>query len=373
MRDGTIGEFDGDELVAGLARRPEALFDAVKPLPRHAPIAAPRGEADAGMRRPGRIADEEQFAGATGVGDAEEGAHIHGVGHGLEQEGEFGSGALCHGLIAQPPDARLAQGTHGHDGSSPREGEHAHAEATGGTMPGDDDGAWLRERPLVSRRWPPRRKKTIPSWPRSRLGRWSRRVVVSGLALPALRLAYALQTRGRDRLRTIEEPCIIISNHNMHADIAMIIRALPHGLRQRVAVAAAKDDIYGNPVRGFFASLLANAFPFANEGTGIRESLSNLITMLDEGWNVIIFPEGEMTVMGPMQPFKPGTGRLAQLANVPVLPVRVDVLRPGFWEGRWLPTPRARVRVTFGRQLRVPRELSGEEARLLLERAVREA
>ena len=37
----------------------------------------------------------------------------------------------------------------------------------------------------------------------------------------------------------LQEPCLIISNHNMHLDQAMLLRAMPHGFRQRVAIAAA--------------------------------------------------------------------------------------------------------------------------------------
>ena len=56
---------------------------------------------------------------------------------------------------------------------------------------------------------------------------------------------------------------------------------------------------------------------------------------------MLIFPEGELTVHGPMQPFKSGTGLIAVEAGVPVLPVRIDVLSEGSADrGRWLPPRR---------------------------------
>jgi long-chain acyl-CoA synthetase len=77
--------------------------------------------------------------------------------------------------------------------------------------------------------------------------------------------------------------------------------------------------------------------------------------------------------MGPTQPFKSGTGLLAVETGVPVLPMRIDVLRPGFYEGKWLPHPRARVRVSIGEPVSFPQGTSYAEATAKLEEAVRTA
>lgn len=224
-----------------------------------------------------------------------------------------------------------------------------------------------RQRPRRQRAW------KFPTWPRWRPIRWFRRVTLTGLVFPLLRIGYSLEIEGRERVRLIDEPCLIVSNHNMHLDQSMLLRALPHGFRQRVAIAAASSDIYGNRVRGFFASLIGNAFPFSKQGSGIRESLEYVTKMLDDGWNVLFFPEGRLTVIGPMRPFKSGIGLLARDTGVPVLPMRIDVLRPGFYEGRWFPNPRARVRVTIGEPVRVPPGIDHDAAAALLETAVRKA
>jgi long-chain acyl-CoA synthetase len=217
------------------------------------------------------------------------------------------------------------------------------------------------------------RMRRFPTWPRRRPVRWVRRALMSLVVFPLLRLGYSVEVRGRERFRTVPEPCLIISNHNMHLDQSMLLRSMPHGFRQRVAIAAAASDIFGNRLRGFGASLLGNAFPFAKEGSGVRESLEYVAKMLDEGWNVLIFPEGRLTVVGPMQPFKSGTGLLAVETGVPVLPMRIDVLRPGFYEGRWLPHPRARVRVSVGEPIRFAQGTNYAQATAMLEEAVRNA
>lgn len=214
----------------------------------------------------------------------------------------------------------------------------------------------------------------FPTWPRWRPVRWLRRGLMTGVVFPLLRIGYTVEIRGRERLKLVEEPCLIISNHNMHMDGSLLLRSLPQGFRQRVAIAAAASDIFGNRFRGFGASLLGNAFPFAKEGSGVRESLEYVAKMLEQGWNILIFPEGKLTVIGPMQPFKAGTGLLAVETGVQVLPMRIDVLRPGFYEGKWLPHPRARVRVSIGEPVRFKRgTITYSEATAALEKAVREA
>ncbi|MCC6960377.1 MAG: AMP-binding protein [Dehalococcoidia bacterium] len=215
--------------------------------------------------------------------------------------------------------------------------------------------------------------RKFPTWPRWRPVRLLRRGLMTGMVFPLLRLGYSVEVRGRENFRALKQPALIISNHNMHLDQSMLLQSMPHGFRQRVAIAAAASDIFGNRLRGFGASLLGNAFPFAKEGSGVRESLEYVARMLDDGWHVLIFPEGKLTVIGPMQPFKSGTGLLAVETGAPVLPMRIDVVRPGFYEGKWLPHPRARVVVSIGAPITFAPGTSYSEATAKLEEAVRTA
>ena len=228
-------------------------------------------------------------------------------------------------------------------------------------------------RAMVLKGDPKAKVRRFPTWPRRKPARWLRRMLMTGVVFPALRLGYSVQIRGRENFRGLTEPVLIVSNHNMHLDGSLLLRSMPHGFRQRVAIAAAASDIFGNRFRGFGASLLGNAFPFAKEGSGVRESLEAVAKMLDEGWNVLIFPEGKLTVIGPMQPFKSGTGLLAVETGAPVLPMRIDVLRPGFYEGKWLPHPHGRVRVSIGKPVTFPAGTRYSEATAILEEAVRTA
>ena len=99
-------------------------------------------------------------------------------------------------------------------------------------------------------------------------------------------------------------------NHCLHLDNAIILTRLPLAVRWKLSVAAGAETIYENPVQGVLASVIANAFPLAREG-GVRKSLELLGARLDRGFNILIYPEGKLTLGGPLQPFKAGAGLIA--------------------------------------------------------------
>ena len=59
----------------------------------------------------------------------------------------------------------------------------------------------------------------------------------------------------------------------------------------------------------------------------MRRSLELLGARLDRGFSILIFPEGKLTVGGPTQPFKSGTGLVAVEGATPVVPMRLKVTR----------------------------------------------
>ncbi len=120
----------------------------------------------------------------------------------------------------------------------------------------------------------------------------------------------------------MEGPVLFIPNHCLHLDNGIILTRLPLGIRWKLSVAAAADTIYDNRVQGVLASVIANAFPLQREG-GVRRSLEMLGERLDRGFNILIYPEGKLTVGGPLQPFKAGAGLIAVEGGTPVVPVKL--------------------------------------------------
>jgi 1-acyl-sn-glycerol-3-phosphate acyltransferase len=222
-----------------------------------------------------------------------------------------------------------------------------------------------------SRRRPSTRD--FPVWPRWWWVRLVRRFLFAVVVHPVARLSYSLEVRGAENFERCSGPCLIVSNHNLHLDQSILLAVMPRRFRQRVAIAAAAEDIFGNRVRGFGSALLGNAFPFAKQGAGVRDSLEYVQYMLEDGWHVLLFPEGKLTMIGPMQPFRGGVGLLAREAGAPVLPMRIDVLKPAVWDGAGFRRPRGSVVVSVGPPISVADDARLADATALLEAAVRNA
>jgi long-chain acyl-CoA synthetase len=168
------------------------------------------------------------------------------------------------------------------------------------------------------------------------------------LMVPLVGLAYRVRVRGEHHLKGLQGPVIFVPNHHLHTDNMIILAHLPLVWRWRLSVAAAADDIFGNPIRGLGAAVLGNAFPLAREGA-VRRSLELLGARLDRNFSILIYPEGELTVGGPMKPFKAGAGLIAVEGATPVVPMKVRINRFSWIDRRGPGTsPRGDVEVIFG-------------------------
>ena len=113
---------------------------------------------------------------------------------------------------------------------------------------------------------------------------------------------------------------------------------------------------------------LGNGFPIAKSGP-VRPSLENLSNILDEGWSILIYPEGELTVGGPMKPFLNGIGLLAKETRVPIIPMKLSI--NDFGNPTRIPVKsRGDVEIRFGDQLDLNPEASIEETTEAIQKAV---
>ncbi len=186
---------------------------------------------------------------------------------------------------------------------------------------------------------------------------------------PLVRIFYRVHTTGAERLDGLEGPVVFIPNHCLHTDNAIILSRLPVGWRWKLSAAAAADTIYANPLKGVLASVLANAFPLRREG-GVRRSLELLGARLDRGFNILLYPEGKLTLGGPMQPFKPGVGLIAIEGATPVVPMKIHINRMSRLDGPG-PSWRGDVEVVFGDPMWLDADADPVAATTRLEAAVR--
>ncbi len=217
-----------------------------------------------------------------------------------------------------------------------------------------------------------KRKPGAWSWPLSPAVRAFGLAFQILLMYPFVKLCYRVKTTGLENLRGVEGPLLFLPNHCLHLDNAIILSRLPFSVRWRLTVAAAADTMYDNRVQGVLVSMLANAFPLQREG-GVRKSLEILGHRLDRGFHVMLFPEGRLTLGGPLQPFKAGAGMIAVEGYLPVVPMKLRIKNMSLLDRRrWRGPLRGEVEVVFGKPITFDADMDHAAATTRLEAAVAE-
>ncbi|MGB8325865.1 MAG: AMP-binding protein [Candidatus Acidiferrum sp.] len=222
-----------------------------------------------------------------------------------------------------------------------------------------------------------------PKWPQYWLTTLFRLAVYYFLAWPATYLMAAPRIRGRENLRGLRGPVLIIANHITYLDIAWVLPALPARFRNRLATAMGGERLAAmrRPPREmsfvgrfrerldyFLALSLFNVFPLPKE-SGFLKSFSFAGDLADRGWNILIFPEGLTSEDGKMTTFRSGIGLLAKQLDLPIIPMRLSGLFDLKQENKILARP-GHVRVTIGEPVRFSADQDAKEIAQELERRV---
>lgn len=193
-------------------------------------------------------------------------------------------------------------------------------------------------------------------WARSAPARFVRENFMQLVMNPLLDYYASRRASGFEKLQTLTEPVILVANHASHMDTPVILSALPRRLRKRTAVAAAADYFYRNRITAWLVSLAFNTVPIERKGGGsLGKNGSHLDTLLDDGWNLLLYPEGTRRNDEPKR-VRRGAAVLASQHNISIVPIRVtgtaEAMPPGqIWPKRLrgrLFTRRHRIEVSFG-------------------------
>lgn len=210
---------------------------------------------------------------------------------------------------------------------------------------------WAR-RPLVPRsvQAPPSAHREFPTkWSRTGLGRAAREVVLEAGFLPLLHFELTPRVFGREALENLEPPVLFAANHSSHIDAPLLLTSLPTQWRRRTATAAAADYFFDVWWRGIATALAFNAFPIERGGAN-RAGLTQ--ELLDQGWNLVVFPEGTRSRDGWVGKFRHGLARLAIENEIPVVPIGIRGAYQAMPRGKGWPYPgRPPVTVRFGTPL----------------------
>jgi 1-acyl-sn-glycerol-3-phosphate acyltransferase len=168
------------------------------------------------------------------------------------------------------------------------------------------------------------------------------------------------RSTGREKLAGLKGPVILVANHGSHMDTPVILSALPRRLRKRTAVAAAADYFYRNKLVASLVSLAFNTVPIERRGGGMTKGGGHLDKLLDQGWNLLLYPEGTRKHGEGTGRVRRGAAVLAAAHNLAIVPIRVtgtrDAMPPGrIWPKRLrgkLWSKRHRIEVSFGEPIR---------------------
>jgi 1-acyl-sn-glycerol-3-phosphate acyltransferase len=241
--------------------------------------------------------------------------------------------------------------------------------------------------PLAKPTWPssiprpaPKRRVGLDydtAWARRYPARLARVALTDFVSSPLTNLVAPSTIAGDASLERLEGPLIFAANHNSHFDTAVLLAAIPAKFRHKMIVAAASDYFFDTTVKATVVSLVLGAIPIERSKVS-RRSAQTALELLEDGWSVLIYPEGGRSADGWMQGFKGGAAYLSVRTGAPVVPIWLE------GTGRLLPkAPTAKgdapggsgsesaltaklrrrpVSVTFGRPLRPAED---EDARKL--------
>lgn len=125
-------------------------------------------------------------------------------------------------------------------------------------------------------------------------------------------------------------PALLVANHESFLDPVAI------GLAARRHICyLARKTLFGNPFFGAFLRSV-NVVPVDQEGVA-KEGLRTVLDLLQANQAVLVFPEGERTLTGEINPLRPGVHLLIKRSQVPIVPVGIAGTFEAFPRNRVLP------------------------------------
>ncbi len=184
--------------------------------------------------------------------------------------------------------------------------------------------------------------------------------------LPLFKLYFRLDISGEENLP--QSPCIIAPSHQSMLDGFILAAALPYAVLKKSFFLAYEGE-FG---KSFMRPVARNGqLVMINVNYNLKTSMQRAAVPLNEGENVVIFPEGARSRDAKLLPFKRYYAILAKELNVPIVPVLLDGTFEAMKAGKLFPRP-AKVRVEYLRPV-YPDGLTYEEINVQVKAVIAEA
>jgi len=183
-------------------------------------------------------------------------------------------------------------------------------------------------------------------WARRYPVRLARAAYTELVTRPVMAAIARPDVEGLERFEAASSPVIFAANHASHLDAPLILSVLPDRWQHRVVTLAAADYFFTSRLRATYFAFAINALPIERTKVS-RSSTEQAAALIDEGWNLLIFPEGGRSPDGWGQPHRGGAAWLAARSGRPVVPVHIKGTRRLLPRGAKTPYLGS-TKVTFG-------------------------
>jgi len=160
-----------------------------------------------------------------------------------------------------------------------------------------------------------------------------------------MRLLFRVRVEGRENLPN-DRPWVLTPNHVSYLDAFVLANALNWEQLRNTYWAGWNEIVAANSFMRFL-SRLGRILP-VEPTRAARTGLALGAIVLQEGKNLVWFPEGGLSLTGEPQVFKPGIGMLLEHFPTAVVPVSIQGSRDALPPGRHLPSFRP-VRIIIGK------------------------
>ncbi len=156
---------------------------------------------------------------------------------------------------------------------------------------------------------------------------------------PIMKLIVGIRVHGREDLPAGQ--FILVANHASHLDTLTLLSLFPIRDLVRIRPVAAADYWARNPLIYGVARLFFNILPIPRRGiTRGNNPLEIMARALEEGYSLLIFPEGTRDYGEELGPFRPGVAHLLRrFPRIPCIPVFLKNTGRILPKGQFLPVP----------------------------------
>ena len=187
------------------------------------------------------------------------------------------------------------------------------------------------------------------AWARRYPVRLARALVLDGVTRPLVRVLASPTVEGLDRIESLAAPVIFAANHASHVDTPLVLTSLPERFRHRTVVGAAADHFFDRRWKAGVWAFSINAIPIERVRAS-PQSTRMSAELLEQGWSLVIFPEGGRSPDGWAQPHRAGAAHLAVRTGRPLVPIHIEGTRRIMRKGGKGLRP-STTHVTFGHPL----------------------